>query len=290
MLLSPLLFWAAEDGAGSSITGDSATSIPFGTSAAGSVSVQGASSKAIAFAAFEAGAVLAQGASSSHITFGTSASGASLAQGVSSQQIPFGTSASGNTTDVVHGDSSTPIPFGSTINATVIMQGASSAPLSFAGSAAGAVLVQGESSTAMPFGTTVHGGEVVLGPSPVYLVARNRSANARSLTVRRHTGEQLRFSVTAYNSAVPAQRQSLLGTSDLSCTIYRLSDMAVIVDRDHTNCEYEEVDDATVGDISYSAPPGTITERGRYVAKFSATIGGVPIDLPEDSYIALIIT
>lgn len=105
----------------------------------------------------------------------------------------------------------------------------------------------------------------------------------------RHVDEQLRIRVTVLDGN--GQRQSVAGVQDLSCSIYKQDrQLTPVVTNDTEHCEIEESAPGTEGDVMYDAPPGTVSQRGRYWMAFRGTIDGVPIDFPEKGYISLIIT
>lgn len=106
--------------------------------------------------------------------------------------------------------------------------------------------------------------------------------------VAKHLDEQIDFGYTVYDA--DDNRQSMAGVADLRMTIYRQSDMAVIVSEDASNCSIDEVGPASAGDVRYSRPPDGVIGRGRYWCKFLFTIDGVKLAAPENQFIPLIVT
>lgn len=103
---------------------------------------------------------------------------------------------------------------------------------------------------------------------------------------KRKLREQLAIRVTIYDGT--GARQSVSGVSDLRVNIFAL-DMTPIVTDDHAHCVIDETGVENVGDVRYSAPPGTVPTRGRYLMEFICTIAGEPVAFPEEGYISLTI-
>ena len=106
--------------------------------------------------------------------------------------------------------------------------------------------------------------------------------------IERHLDEQIEFAMTCYDGN--EQRQSVADVEDLRLTIYRRSNMAVVVANDHANCSIDETGPETAGDVAYSRPPDGVLGRDQYWAVFLCTINGVPKAFPEKGFIPLIIT
>lgn len=80
-------------------------------------------------------------------------------------------------------------------------------------------------------------------------------------------------------------RQSLAGVADLRATFATFAG-AVIWTNDHTGCSSTETSDpATAGNFTYTRSDLTGVVVGSYRLDFRATIDGVPVAIPEDSYI-----
>lgn len=81
-------------------------------------------------------------------------------------------------------------------------------------------------------------------------------------------------------------RQSLLGVADLRATFTTFAGVAVWSD-DHSGCEITEDsnDSSTAGNFTYTRSDLTGIVVGSYRLDFRATIDGVPVAIPEDSYI-----
>lgn len=106
-----------------------------------------------------------------------------------------------------------------------------------------------------------------------------------ALKYRRKLGETWVFD-DLYVQDRLGNRQSLAGVSDLAATFTTFAGVA-LWSGDHAGCEITEDvgDSSTAGNFTYVRTDLTGVVLGTYRLDFRATIDGILVPIPEDSYI-----